>query len=143
MPSIRVKVRRTGPSTIALLANLSERNVRKAIAPRAAFEIQKAVKRQFATQRDPYNKRWKKKQKPDGRPVLTGKTRKLSRNIGKAMTPRGFEVSADTDYASFHNRGTRHLPQRKIFPQPAQGLPRGWKRILDKISREEIRKLSR
>lgn len=143
MPSMRIRVRRTGRNTIALLESLNGDNLRKAIAPKAAFQIQKAVKRQFATQRDPYGKRWKRKQKSDGRPVLTGETRQLRRNIGKRVTASGFEVSADTDYASFHNRGTRHIPQRKIFPVPKRGLPRDWIKILNKISREEIRKLSR
>jgi len=143
VPVLRVKVKRTGRGTIATLEALSSSNLVRAIAKRAAFQIQTEVKRQFATQRDPYGKRWKKKQKRDGRPVLTGKTRSLRRNIGKGLTSRGFEVSADTDYASFHNRGTRNLPQRKIFPQPLEGLPRKWKRILDKIAKDEIGKLTK
>ncbi len=139
----RLKVALKGRSIIEILNTLSEANVRKAVAPRAALKIQTLVKQQFAKQQDPYGKRWKRKKIRDGKPVLTGETRQLRRNIDKTVTPRGFGLTAATEYASFHQSGTRNMPQRKIFPTPLEGLPRKWKKELRPVVVKALDRLVR
>lgn len=143
MPVIRVRVKRRGRETTKILEALSASNVRAVVIPKAALAIQALVRREFVQERDPYGKRWKRKKVPDGRPVLTGETRQLRRNISSRTTTSGFRIHANTPYASFHQSGTGRMPQRKIFPVSSDGLPRKWKQTISAIAGVQIRKLSR
>jgi hypothetical protein len=40
------------------------------------------------------------------------------------MSGAGISISVGTDYASFHQVGTRYMPQRRILPDGA--LPAEW-----------------
>ena len=54
-------------------------------------------------------------------PVKTGR---LKRSIGTAMAPRKMELFVDAPYAKFINFGTRWMPARPFFTQPAdKNLP--------------------
>ncbi len=139
----RITVEKRGRSIEFILHQLSPRNVVKAVSPGASKVIQKLVKKQFVKQADPYGKRWKRKKKRDSGPVLTGKTRQLRRNIDPVVTRTGFGARAATDYASFHQDGTKkkgggvRMPQRKIFPDFAS-MPRSWKIALRPVVTKAI-----
>ena len=144
MAGIVVSIKAKNPGGVRkILEGLDGRKIRRTVAKQGSFVIQQMVKRQFATQQDPYGKRWKRKKVPDGRPVLTGETRQLRRNISSRTTTSGFRIHANTPYASFHQSGTGRMPQRKIFPVSSDGLPRKWKQTISAIAGVQIRKLSR
>ena len=144
MAGIVVSVKAKNPGGVRkILEGLDGRKIRRTVAKQGSFVIQQMVKRQFVTQQDPYGKPWKPKKVSNGRPTLTGKTRNLRRNSGKALTAGGFQVSADTPYASFHQRGTKFIPIRMILPNSSIGMPNTWKRILSRIAKAEIKRLSR
>ncbi|MEE8306470.1 MAG: hypothetical protein V3R81_04345 [Gammaproteobacteria bacterium] len=138
----RITVDKRGRSIEQILLRLNQSSVRKAIIPGAAAVVQKLVKKQFVTGVDPYGNRWKRKKVNDGRPVLTGKTRNLRRDISKIIGRSGFGVKVGTDYASFHQDGTKNMPQRKIVPDFAD-MPKSWKRALRPIVTVAITKLIR
>lgn len=143
---IRIKVRHKG-SISDKLGKLSPRAVKNAVKEPLARWTLATVKRQFTAQSDPYGKRWAPKKEPDGRRVLTGKTRKLRNDISRANTTRGFRIHARAPYASFHQDGRRRsgpdIPTRLIFPTESKGLPAMWRRQYSKIVRVELRKLIR
>jgi len=54
-------------------------------------------------------------------PVKTGR---LKRSIGTAVGPKRMDLFVDAPYAKFINYGTRRMPGRPFFTQPAdQNLP--------------------
>lgn len=52
------------------------------------------------------------------------------------------DVGTDVPYAVFHHRGTRTLPKRPLWPDPADWPARWWREILRAMSEELGRALS-
>lgn len=101
----------------------------------------------FRHQRDPYGKPWAPKRRPDGRPVLTGKTKRLRsgwRLLGS--TRRGFRVRPSVDYATPHqdprrgHDGRLRRPRRMMVPSARRGLPHHWRLVYKAVSKAELRK---
>lgn len=82
----------------------------------------------FASEQDPYGKRWAPKKKPDGRKVLHGDTTRLRNGWHVAKSGMGgWQVDPGVEYAAYHQepRGNSR-PQRRMVPDSARGLPREW-----------------
>ena len=143
MPTIRIKNNREG-NVLAKLKAIGSKNLTSAISLQAAKYTLGQVKAGFRKESDPYGSRWARKQKPDGRKVLTGKTKNLKRNFEmRRRLGGGFSIKAATPYASFHQDGTRNgMPARMIFPD-SRGLPDKWARKFKSITKAEIKKITR
>lgn len=91
------------------------------------------VQQEFETGRNPYGKRWA----PDKPPRTIGGNRILNKTGALANTIR-YKIVGETvvvysplKYSIFHQRGTKRMPQRLIFPDDLIGLPERWKRAFD------------
>lgn len=96
------------------------------------------IKQGFERERDPYGRRWARKQKPDGRKVLHGETTRM-RNGWHVVSARrrGWHVAPSVEYAAPHQaprtgRGGRFnggqlRPTRMMVPVPSLGLPKRWR----------------
>lgn len=94
----------------------------------------------FDRQRDPYGRRWKKKQRPDGRKILHGETTRLRNgwHVEKA-TARSWRIAPSVEYAGYHQEprnGSR--PQRAMVPTSEKGLPKTWARELRAVALAEM-----
>lgn len=99
----------------------------------------------FNDERDPYGRRWARKQRDDGRKVLHGKTTRL-RNGWHVVSARrrGFSVAASVPYAAYHQaprpgRGGRFSggqlrPTRMMVPTLALGLPKRWQKDMNAVA---------
>jgi phage gpG-like protein len=54
----------------------------------------------------------------------------------------GIEVTLDSEYATFHQTGTRYMPQRQILPQSA-GLAPSWREAIAEAVRANVAKARR
>lgn len=125
------------------LSFLNEIAIEKAVAARAAAYTKKQVESGFARQSDPYGRRWNKKERPDGRRVLQGKTGKLRNDMRLSIKPSGgFKIVAPVDYASFHQSGTSVIVSRPFFPD-SRGLPQKWLKEYRRIFKAEIKRMMR
>lgn len=89
----------------------------------------------FQKERDPYGRRWRRKQRYDGRKVLHGPTGRLRSGWDIVRADRdGFVVGPSVDYAIFHQdpRGGSR-PQRAMVPD-GRGLPRKWEQRLRRVT---------
>lgn len=88
----------------------------------------------FATQTDPYGKRWQEKAVSDGRSILVGETTRLRRGWSKKRIANGkYVVFPSVIYARAHQDpqpraqwGGKKLPQRMMIPIDSRGLPPLW-----------------
>jgi hypothetical protein len=89
----------------------------------------------FTAQCDPYGRPWAPKQKPDGRPILVGRTLRLRSGWRAVRAARdGWSVRPSVDYAAAHQEPRRYgragrrrvRPQRMMVPSRSRGLPRAW-----------------
>ena len=123
---------------------LNEKAIAKAITARAVAYTKRQVDQGFNKESDPYGKPWEKKAKPDGRKILTGKTRKLRRSIKVSPKARGgLKMITKVPYASFHETGTSRMPARPFFPDKQRGLPQKWVKQYSRIAKSEIKKALR
>lgn len=137
--SITTRVKHYGSIADRLEALVSARTQRQ-IAAAVGREAVTLVKGQFVYERDPYGLPWEPVQHKSRRKILTGATRTLKRRISARTVGRHkVRVSASTPYASFHQHGTKHLPQRLIFPDNA-GIPAKWRRVFGKAATKVMRK---
>ena len=142
MPTIRVRNKGKG-NVLGKLQAIGGKNLTSASSLMAAKYTLGQVKAGFRKESDPYGSRWARKQKPDGRKVLTGKTKKLKSNFQMRLKMGGgFRIKAATPYASFHQDGTGKMPARMIFPD-SRGLPDKWARKFKSITKAEIKKIAR
>lgn len=81
-------------------------------------------------------KRWKPKQKPDGRPLLvkTGRLKSSARILSKNANSVTFGTTAP--YGDYHNKGTARLPKRQFV-----GMTKRLQRKLDKEVKNFLRDL--
>lgn len=100
--------------------------VRGAVAKTIAEETVNLIKDGFREEKDPYGRAWKKKKRPDGRKVLSGKTGRLKGFTPVTATASLVVVSPTVSYAKFHQGGTRFLPVRAMIPTTGRGLPSEW-----------------
>ena len=99
----------------------------------------------FVAEADPYGKRWAPKARPDGRKVLTGKTRRLRRRWRAVRVDKsGFHVIPGVDYAAAHQApryGRR--PRRMMVPDSRRGLPARWRKRFKQVAGSQFKKYLR
>lgn len=103
------------------------------IAKAQAKETVRLIKKQFRTSRDPYGTPWKRKQRPDGRKILIGKTKKLRKYRVVNTSAKGFAVGTDAPHERFHQGGTKFMDPRPIRPD-SRGLPPTWSKAYRTIA---------
>lgn len=86
--------------------------VKRTVLKIAQIEGDISIKRNFAAQGRP--EKWKKKKRPDGRSILTGKSGNLLRTINSAIDYSIEQVlfGSDLIYSKVHNEGLE-IPKRK------------------------------
>lgn len=94
----------------------------------------------FATETDPYGKRWKKKKRPDGRMILRGPSGRLRGGWRVRLLKKRFVVFPSVDYAAAHQDSrSKRLPRRMMVPSRARGLPPRWKAAFRDIALRALR----
>ena len=140
MAKLRIKPKRGGAKKLKALqeALATSPDVLKVISRNCAEETLNFVKDRFREEKDPYGKRWKPKQIPDGRKVLSGKTSNLKGGWHVAkQSRRGFIIAPSVDYATFHQTGTRYMASRKMVPD-SDNVPRELTRVWSEIATEAL-----
>jgi phage gpG-like protein len=89
------------------------------------------VAQQFAKQASPYGGRWKAKKRPDGRPILRGKTNRLVKWRKAFVNQHGYRIASTAPYAGFHQSGTSRMVARKMVPD--RRLPASWSKPLSRV----------
>lgn len=77
----------------------------------------------FQTGTDPFGMRWARPEHALHHPLLF-KTGRLYNSIRNESVDGAVVLTASAPYASFHNDGTRTLPQRKFLPKRV--MPLSW-----------------
>jgi len=96
----------------------------RSLTDNLAEEALDLVEERFASQTDPYGKRWPKKVFPDGRSVLVGKTTHLRRGWKQTRSDgKGFRISPSVTYAKYTKGTGLWGPSRKrIVPKTKKAL---------------------
>lgn len=89
-----------------------------------AEETLNLIKDGFREERDPFGRRWKKKQRSDGRKVLSGETSRLKNWVVRFTNKTKFRVGASVAYSVFHQHGTKTTVPRRMVP--SMQLPAKW-----------------
>jgi phage virion morphogenesis protein len=96
----------------------------------AAAEARTQVAIGFRDGVDPTGAPWQPLKKRAGK--ILRKTGRLANSFTARPTDSGFVVGTNTDYATYHQQGTRRMPQRAMVPV-GQLTPR-WKQAIDKAT---------
>lgn len=114
------------------------RDLSKALAD----ETVELVELGFDKERGPYGNKWRRKKRPDGRPVLVGKTARLRRWHRAFASSRAFGVATTVEYFRHHQFGAPRagIPVRRMVPTRSRGLPRAWGRAYDAVIRLMLRR---
>jgi phage gpG-like protein len=89
----------------------------------------------FATETDPYGKRWQDKKVDDGRSILVGKTARLRRGWHLQRYGRsGFTIAPSVNYAGFHQKGTKRMVARMMVPSRSRGMPPKWRTAMNSVA---------
>jgi phage gpG-like protein len=110
----------------------------------AAGRIAELIEESFDSGTDPYGRPWAAlaaSTRARGRnpPPLTD-TGSMRGSVQVAALPSaGIAVTIGTAYATFHQTGTKHMPQRQILPQSG-GLAPSWRQAIADAVAANIRK---
>ena len=89
----------------------------------------------FQKERDPYGRRWPKKQRYDGRKVLHGPTRRLRSGWHIVNADRdSFEVWPSVDYAAPHQDPRKNRRPKRAMVPDERGLPRKWEERMRRVT---------
>ena len=98
----------------------------------------------FGREADRFGKAWAPKKRPDGNPILRGKTGRLSKFRKGAVSPSGYRVGTNAEYFKYHQRGTRRMKARRMVPN--RRLPPRWvsefRDIYSAAMRSELRAIT-
>lgn len=118
--------------------------VKRRIAATQAEEALDLVKVGFASETDPYGRKWqarkKETRKTRGRKVLSGPTSRLKGGWHRtALSADGWRISPSVDYALPHQSPKKNRrPQRMMVPSEARGFPNRWRRPMNEAAEEAI-----
>jgi phage gpG-like protein len=94
----------------------------------------------FRVETDPYGKRWKPKQRSDGRKTLSGKTSRLKNGWHIVRCDgSGWTIAPSVAYAAYHQAGTKRMVRRMMVPDAARGLPRAYKKTLQEAAVDALK----
>ena len=111
------------------------------LASRAmAEEMLQLTFERFRRETDPYGKRWKPKQRKDGRKTLSGKTSRLKNGWHIARCDGGgWMIAPSVDYAAPHQKPKRAgYPRRMMVPDSARGMPRAYSAALEEAAKDAL-----
>ncbi|HMI91566.1 MAG TPA: hypothetical protein VK509_09400 [Polyangiales bacterium] len=92
----------------------------------------------FRIESDPYGRRWKPKQRPDGRKTLSGKTSRLKNGWHIVRCDgSGWMIAPSVGYAVFHQDGTRRMVRRMMVPNAA--MPRAYQKALQEAAVDALK----
>ena len=121
---------------LAKLAELPSRTTK-----RVSKDLEEEIQKQFDRGQDPYGKFWKRLRPATiarGRhfPPLTD-TRKMRDSIKVTPLPHaGIKIEINEKPAGFHQKGTKKMTDRKIFPE--RGMPSRWQAVFDEAAQAEF-----
>lgn len=113
------------------------------------------IQDEFIRSRDPYGNKWAslvlprtkggilKIKQTRGMMIsrILYKTGALAKTIRYKIVNEMLHLYSPMKYASSHQKGTRHVPQRMIFPEELIGLPDSWKREIDLLANRSFQRL--
>ena len=110
----------------------------------AASRIGELVQESFDSGTDPYGKPWEALATSTlarGRtpPPLTASHTMRDSVVVAPLSGAGIAITIGTAYATFHNTGTKYMPQRQIIPQSG-GLAPSWRQAIADAVAANIRK---
>ena len=106
-------------------------------AERLGAETLKLIDDGFAARRDPYGQPWKATQRKN--PILERTGTLRDGWSVQRISSEGVTVGNSTDYAPFHQDGTRYLVIRRMVPTAARGLGPIWGPRLKEIAQDALR----
>lgn len=117
-------------------------HAKRAIAVAQAEESISLVQEGFREERDPYNKKWKKRKRETrqtvGKKVLSRTGRLRNSWFVERADSRGFVIAENTRYALPHQRPRRgRRPQRAMVPLTGR-FPKKWRRPLNEAATEAL-----
>jgi phage gpG-like protein len=128
---------------IGRLQRLESGEVFQRIGTRVANACHAAAITGFIAERDPYGRSWARRvRKGDGHPVLRNTGALVGSLTSRYIPGTGTVVMRALGYGKFHQYGTRRMPARKIFPDPAEGLGL-WADPVQRAATEAVRELLR
>lgn len=103
------------------------------IAADVAPQIADEIRAEFAAGQDPYGKSWEKLAaatiaKGRHAPPLTDSSDTIDSLEVKPSQGAGVDISFGTEYAGFHQTGTKNMPARP--PLPTGGFPPSWSKAI-------------
>jgi phage gpG-like protein len=90
----------------------------------------------FRFSRDPYGRRYKPLKYRKGQPLRD--TNRLMNSTSRSATSASFVISTNVAYGSFHQQGTRFIPQRMYLPDSRRGLPASWRASLFRVAKAHV-----
>jgi hypothetical protein len=101
----------------------------------------------FRVETDPYGKRWKPKQRSDGRKTLSGKTSRLKNGWHIVRCDgSGWMIAPSVGYAAAHQKpltnpdtGKPYRPRRMMVPDGERGLPRAYQKTLQEAAVDALK----
>lgn len=110
----------------------------------AAVRIGELVQESFGSGTDPYGRAWASlaaSTQARGRtpPPLTDTGAMRGSVVVSPLPGAGIAVTLGAAYATFHQTGTRYMPQRQILPQSG-GLAPSWRQAISDAVAANIRK---
>jgi phage virion morphogenesis protein len=108
------------------------------IATRVGAALVKQVADEFRESRDPYGRAWApvfrrvkgRKGLVQGKPLI--KTGRLRASVVAKISGSEVRIALPVEYASYHQFGTRTIPQRQILPDTGAGLGPRWSAAVSK-----------
>lgn len=111
------------------------------------------VEDEFIRSQDPYGNKWAAHTLPRTkggvlkrpRTITTSrilyKSGALAKTIKYKITNETIHLFSPMKYSQFHQTGTKHVPQRLIFPESLLGLPDSWRSAFDQAASLAFRRL--
>ncbi len=104
-------------------------------------KIADEIRAEFAAGQDPYGRAWAALSQATltrGRfaPPLTDTGDTIDSLEVKPMAGAGVSISFGTEYAGFHQTGTKNMPARQ--PLPTAGFPSSWSKILSEAAEKKV-----
>lgn len=113
------------------------------VSAEVAEKISVLIDEQFAAGKDAYGQAWKplkpatiaKGRRP---PPLTDSGAMRGAITVKPSSGAGIEISSPTDYARFHQTGTKYMVPREVLPDHAN-LPPSWQKAIEESFRNKMK----
>lgn len=95
-----------------------------------AYKALEIIQAEFDNSVDPFWNPWTPLKRPTHKILIDTGNMKASFRISSIQEDR-FEIANDTEYASFHQHGTKTIPKRQMLPE--DGLPPKWADAFEEI----------